>query len=299
MQTPVRLLALISLSGCALGLWACQRQAAMERTQEEQAAAESASAAATTADDADTVPEEWIATTRVAGAVSRVGGDTTAAIERFEDPRKGLVYRFQRAKIDTPLPVGYPEPTPPGAIDLKRYPSVRRAEVTGTTRPEQGRNSAFWPLFRHIESRGIAMTSPVEMDYHGESFDRPASDELPEGRREQPWTMSFLYRTFDDGPADPQTDAPPADDGRRRVIVRDTQPVTMLSIGVRGDYSAPNRRRALEQLEAWLAENPEWVRVGDPRALYYNDPFVNPMWKWAEVQIPVVFRGTPSPERPN
>lgn len=279
MQVPsLRATAVLALALCTLLPAACRRDLVADHSHH-------ADEPPVISEQPDAVPDSWVLTTRVNGSVARVGGDLDAAIERYEDPRKGLVYRFQRARIDTPLPVGYPEPTPPGAIDLKRYPSVRRAEYQGKARPEQGRNAGFWPLFRHIESRGIAMTSPVEMDYHAGSFNRPASDELPEGQRDEPWTMSFLYRTTDDGPVEQGS----------RVTVRDTDPTTVLSIGVRGDYSAANRRRAMEQLDAWLADNPEWSKAGDPRALYYNDPFMVPMWKWSEVQVPVVWKGLAAP----
>lgn len=142
-------------------------------------------------------------------SVLRVGGDQEAVVIR-----RGENHYFEDCAITTPLPAGYPLPTPPGAIDLKRYPSIRRAEVTGDARPDLGMNFAFWPLFRHIKDRGIAMTSPVEMDYRGGEGEEVGTE----------WTMSFVYRTADLGPT--------GDLGRVRVV--DTEPMTVLALGGKG-----------------------------------------------------------------
>jgi len=92
------------------------------------------------------------------------------------------------AIAEGPLPVGYPRPTPPGVIEIKSYPGVRRAEVTGEGM--RGASSrGFFPLFRHISSNDIAMTAPVEMDY-GIDAETGAVEEGADG-----WRMSFLYRT--------------------------------------------------------------------------------------------------------
>ena len=133
-----------------------------------------------------------------------------------------------------------------------------------------GRNAAFWPLFRHIQSRNIPMTSPVEMD-----VPVPTAEGIPAPVDDR-WTMSFLYRTPNLGPTGP------ADRG---VIVRDIPPVTVLALGASGSYDQTSIEPALETLRQWLAANPAWIESGPPRALYYNDPFTSP--KWAEVQVPV------------
>jgi hypothetical protein len=200
--------------------------------------------------------------------VIRVGGD--AREEATFDASRGF-WRSGVSVIDTPLPEGYPPPTPPGAIELKKYPGVRRAQVTGIRDGDSG----FWPLFRHIERHGIAMTSPVEMDYRSDA----------EGRGIQPdgITMSFLYRRADMNRTGP-------DDRDRRVQVRDTEPVTVVSLGGRGSYSTRRVDQDVEKLRQWLAQNPEWAVAGEPRALFYNGPTLTPGRKWLEVQIPVVNR---------
>ncbi len=195
--------------------------------------------------------------------IRRVGGNLEATITGENGD-----YRFGKSRVDTHLPEGYPEPTPPGAIDIKHYPPVRRAEVSGRVNPNLGMNLGFWPLFQHIQRREIAMTSPVEMDYHG--WDGDVSGP---GR----WTMSFLYRTADLGPT--------GSDGRIEVV--DSEPLTVLAIGLTGRYHLSTVRRGLAELEAWLAEQDEWRATGDPRAFYYNDPSVPNDRKWLEVHLPI------------
>lgn len=209
---------------------------------------------------ADAAADAW--------TVRRVGGDTEIQVERTK-----AGFACAGLEIDTPLPEGYPDPTPPGAIDLKKYPEVRRAEVSGDGTSQRGQNRGFWPLFRHIQRRDIAMTAPVEMelrDWDGAS--------APTG-----WTMAFLYRTADLGPTGSDGD----------VVVRDAAPVTVVSIGVRGSYSQTRFDAALRRVEEWIASNPQWERAGEARWLGYN----NPRWfsdEWSEVQIPV----TAAPAKP-
>ncbi len=47
-----------------------------------------------------------------------------------EPTQVGEFWKCGRCEIEAPLPIGYPAPTPPGAIELKSYPSVRRAEIS-------------------------------------------------------------------------------------------------------------------------------------------------------------------------
>ena len=37
-----------------------------------------------------------------------------------------------KCEIEAPLPEGYPPPTPPECVEIKTYPVVRRAEVSGS-----------------------------------------------------------------------------------------------------------------------------------------------------------------------
>ncbi len=200
-------------------------------------------------------------------AVTRVGGEAQAPTE-FVDGE----FRSGDCRIPTPLPEGYPPPTPPGAIELKRYPLVRRAEISGTMTPDWGMNFAFFPLFNHIKRRDIAMTSPVELNY---ARLEPSTSKGPES-----WTMSFLYRSADLAPVgiDPK-DA--------RVLIEDIPPVTVVAIGMRGDYKLNRVKNGVSDLREWLSQQTEWEEAGEPRALFYNGPEVRSRDKWLEVQLPV------------
>lgn len=207
------------------------------------------------------------------GQIVRVGGDLQAQIEQ---PTKDRYSFAPGMLIDTPLPVGYPAPTPPGAIDIKTYPLVRRAEVTGRLGPDLGSNLAFFPLFNHIKDRNIEMTSPVEMNYTG------TGKEAPEGGDPQPgtWTMSFLYRFPEQGPVGP-------DAKRANIKVVDVPPVTVIAMGVRGQYGYARMQRQWRILEQWLQDQKIWDAAGEPRVFYYNGPDRRNADKWAEVQIPI------------
>jgi len=204
-----------------------------------------------------------------APSLKRVGGDLTATVEGTDGN-----FRAGPAKITTPLPLGYPAPTPPGAIDMKSYPSVRRAEVSGAMAPDLGMNFGFFPLFNHIKRRNIEMTSPVEMDYTKAS--KEAADRGEPGR----WTMSFLYRTSDLG-------ATGTDEVNSAVKIIDTAPVTVLSLGFMGPYGINRVRAGEETLRTWLAGQTEWEAAGDIRTFSYNGPDVPNPRKWGEVQLPV------------
>ena len=207
-----------------------------------------------------TVPDE----APPVGTSTRVGGDVAAKVKGSDGD-----YEAGWCSVDTPLPVGYPQPTPPGAIDLKTYPSVRLAEVVGSGDPDDGMNKTFWPLFNHIKEHDIAMTAPVEMNYRG----MQGSDQS----EPQSWSMAFLYRE----PELNQTGV------EGRVVVRDCESVTVVSIGMKGSYSMSLAQSGMKEIENWLATNPQWEAAGDWRSLCYNGPQL--LWwnKWSEVQVPV------------
>lgn len=200
--------------------------------------------------------------------VLRVGGEAEAEMS-WREGREGPLFRAGRVMTDTKLPVGYPPPTPPGAIEIKHYPEIRRAEFSSDARAGMMGQNGFWPLFRHISRNDIAMTAPVEMEY----ADSEADPDLAR------WTMAFLYHTPEDGPT--------GSDGQ--ILIVDTEPKTFLSIGVRGRTGWTGVNRLSTQLDAWLDENPGWKRVGPMRArtLGYNGPNVRVANQWWEVQIQI------------
>ena len=198
------------------------------------------------------------------GASIRVGGARDAVVSGSDGN-----YRAGACHIDSPLPAGYPLPTPPDAIDLKSYPPVRLAEVSGAGDPDAGMGRTFWPLFNHIKRHDIAMTSPVEMNYRGLRASDP--------RKPDSWSMAFLYRRPDLHETGIEG----------QVVVRDSGPITVVAVGMKGDYSMALVQRGMRTLEDWLATNPQWEIAGDWRALYYNGPALFWWNKWAEVQVPL------------
>jgi effector-binding domain-containing protein len=164
---------------------------------------------------------------------------------------------------EAPLPQGWPELTPVDEIQVKQYPVYRAAVIDDGTDGTQG--NMFRPLFNHIQREDIAMTAPVEMTYDN---DQQAS-------------MAFLYRTPDMGTTG-------SDEADQRVVVKDIEPQTAVSIGVRGSYSKEHFDEALTKLNNWLDENSDaWQQAGEPRYLGYNSPFVPWFMRYGEVQIPI------------
>lgn len=201
------------------------------------------------------------------GTAIRVGGNLDAVATW--NARKGK-WRSGASDIDTALPEGYPPPTPPGAIDIKAYPPVRRAEIA-----DEG-NNGFMPLFRHIQRNNIEMTAPVEMDYRTSGTATLRTE-----------SMSFLYHT----PELHETGTDPKD---ARITIRDAEPVTVLSLGGRGSYERRRVQRDVATLRDWLSRSRDWQEAGEPRALMYNGPSMTPWNKWLEVQIPVRPRENPT-----
>lgn len=235
------------------------------------------------------VPAAPAITLPEAGKSVRLAGDPAITVTK-----QGDFHVAGEHMIDTPLPVGYPAPTPPGTVELKTYPTLRRAEVGGERDGVKSNGRAgFWPLFRHIQRRDIEMTSPVEMDFKGIaasaglSPDAPvlASDVKTENVpavdiNDAQWTMSFLYRYTDqaDAGVDPED---------KRVLVVDTTPVTVVAAGVAGSPNNRTVNKGVAALREFFASNPQYVPAGDIRGLFYNDPMVPENRKWAEIQIPV------------
>jgi len=173
------------------------------------------------------------------------------------------------------LPQGFPAPGPVGEVIVKTYPAHRLAR---TAAAEGGDNRMFMRLFGHIKRNEIAMTAPVTMDWSGEPAERGG-----------PESMAFLYAKPDLGQAGPD----PAD---AAVTVADIPEVTVVSIGLRGGYGKKTFRKGAEQLEAWLAEHPEWQPDGPPRMLAYNSPFVPGLLKYSEIQRPIHPAPKPAPK---
>ena len=228
--------------------------------------------ASTTSEATDAHAEPW---------VKRVGGDLDA-----DTQFRGGRWRSGPSFIEDSLAQGYADPTPPGAIDVKFYPSVRRAQMTQqlaeSNRARNGGTRMFMPLFRHISSRDIAMTSPVENEYTGLSVLDAAGDlRMRDGATE---SMTFIYRTPELGPTGRMEDDP-------RVTVIDTEPVTVASIGTIGRYGMVPHEESRKALVQWLEQSDAWEFDDDAgfeiRVLSYNGPYVPVDIRWGEIQVPV------------
>jgi hypothetical protein len=168
-----------------------------------------------------------------------------------------------RPLLEAQLPAGFPELTPVGQIQMKKYPAYRMAR----TKMNGRENNAFMTLFFHIKKNDIAMTAPVEMTY---------SDQ--QGQTKQPIAMSFLYQN--DRLGSPGQDT--------KVEVVDVLPMTAVSIGLRGNVPQEEVGKARTRLERWLTQHADLYRAAGPlRVLGYNSPFIPTGRRYSEVQIPV------------
>lgn len=168
------------------------------------------------------------------------------------------------------LPLGFPPPTEVGVIEVKQYPAYRAVTYTHAGELQQATRFAFDPLFQHISSNQIAMTTPVEARYLGNS---PAQIDSPTTAE-----VSFLY-------PDPNITPQRVDAG---VKITDTPPLTVVSIGIQGAYTWESYQTNLRRLQDWLAQNPQHEIAGSPRRLLYNSPMTPESIKRSEVQIPIV-----------
>jgi effector-binding domain-containing protein len=163
--------------------------------------------------------------------------------------------------MPTSLPEGFPEPTQAGVIEIKSYPAYRGVTYSHRGDLTQATKAAFNPLFQHISSNNIAMTTPVEARYQDAS------------RAE----VSFLYSSPQISPQQVQSD----------VQVLDTEAMMVVSIGIQGAYTWESYETHLQKLQSWLEQNPQYQAVDSPRRLFYNSPMTPESLKYSEVQIPI------------
>ncbi len=143
---------------------------------------------------------------------------------------------------------------------MKTYPSVRRAEMDSDKlflKDVFGVSRAFWTLFDHIKGRKIPMTAPVEFNFRNADASRKFLGDL-----NVEWIMSFLYRTPDLGATGTDGD----------VVIRDTEQVTVITVGLEGDFSYKLLNKGTDILRSALASQSTWVAAGEPRFFGYNSP---------------------------
>jgi hypothetical protein len=176
------------------------------------------------------------------------------------------------ADSDAPLPVGFPDATKPGVIEVKTYPVYRSAKAEGEGMTVNSSDFLFWSLFRHIETKGVAMTAPVINTFESEEM---VLDPSVRGKV----SMEFMYERPDQGEAG---------QGVGAVQVVDHVPGKFVCLGVQGRMSDDQMKEGLGQLQTWLeAHKEEWVAAGPPRRLGYHGPMTPVAQRLWEVQIPV------------
>ena len=145
------------------------------------------------------------------------------------------------------------------AIEIKTLPAATLIVSKSEKRYFEEDNQLFRPLFRYIQARDIAMTTPVEAEM-------------------DPGEMFFYIGTEVD--ADKLTDT-------ATVTVQKLPERILASIGVRGSYSTSNFDEAASRLKQWLADHENLEAAGTARAVFWDGPFTLWFLKQFEVHIPV------------
>ena len=171
--------------------------------------------------------------------------------------------------MSAPLPVGFPSPTPHDIIEVKQYPSYRSGTYIYEGDFSQATRYSFNPLFQHISSNNIAMTTPVEARYPASTIDQP----MQQGKVK----VSFLYNN---NAISPQQISPD-------IEVEDHAPMLVVSLGIQGAYGYESYQGNIAKLKNWLANHPEYEVAGEPREFLYDSPYTPAPLKRREVQIPI------------
>lgn len=172
-----------------------------------------------------------------------------------------LVILTFKPKVEAPVPMGFPAPTPIGVVEIKKLPVYRMAKVNNTT----GGNN-FFTLFNHIKKNNIEMTAPVEMTM------------TEKGGKFTESSMAFLYQETTLGKTGTQGN----------VAVLDTTECMVASIGMFGSPTS----LAMESAKQWLIEKikttPEAYEIaGELKVMGYNSPFMPEKLRYFEVQLPL------------
>ena len=147
---------------------------------------------------------------------------------------------------EAPLPEGWAKPGPYDQVMEKNFPAYRAAYTASG-----GRNFAFWRLFRHIKSKDIPMTSPVEMAME------------KKGEKLSMKSMGFLYQHTGVGEI--------GQDGNR-VEVRDVPAMKTLSYTWQGRRNGASLKKAKAAIDAELTKR--GLEGEDYRLMGYNGPSV-------------------------
>ncbi|MSR51102.1 MAG: hypothetical protein EXS07_13775 [Gemmataceae bacterium] len=173
-----------------------------------------------------------------------------------------LVILTFKPRVEAPVPMGFPAPSPVGVVEIKKLPVYRMAKVANSG---VGGNN-FFTLFNHIKKNNIEMTAPVEMTMTEKNGKYTES------------SMAFLYQETTLGKVGPQGN----------VAVLDTTECTVVSVGMRGSPSSEN----IESARRWLLEKvkttPQAYEIaGELKVMGYNSPFMPEKLRYYEVQLPL------------
>ncbi len=157
-----------------------------------------------------------------------------------------------------------------GAIEIRRYSAQLLAMVTVKGENfDDFRQTAFETLAKYIFGANaphadMAMTSPVLQEQSGK----------------QSWTMSFVLPSAFDMSNVPK----PLDS---RVKLQELPSYESVSIRYTGNNDLERVKENEGKLEAWLAQNPKYRKVGSFFSAQYDQPFAVPFLKRNEIHVKV------------
>ncbi|MBT7960055.1 MAG: hypothetical protein HN759_12070 [Akkermansiaceae bacterium] len=159
---------------------------------------------------------------------------------------------------ESPLPKGWPTPGPYNKVTVKEFPAYRAAYTSG-----KAKSFAFWRLFRHIKSKDIPMTSPVEMGME------------QKGDKMTMNSMGFLYQHRGVGKAGLDSN---------KIDVRDVPAMKTLSYTWQGKNNSRMMKTAQKAIAAELEKR--GIKSDHYRVLGYNGPGVaNSKKTWELVAV--------------
>lgn len=190
---------------------------------------------------------------------------------------------FLAALVLTPFaamsaPAAFPA-TEPGVTELKTLPAGLLVRSEGAGDYFENGGNLFRPLFRYIQRKDIAMTTPVEVGvgapsamyfWIADTERTKAEPDLAPAAASTATPAAAAVKTLPEG-----------------VVVLTRPERLVVSHGGRGSYTRAHFEEARAAALAWLAARPDLVADGDACAVYWNSPFMPGFLKRYEVHIPV------------
>ncbi len=148
------------------------------------------------------------------------------------------------------------EPTKDGKIEVKTIPAatvIRKSGKSGDYFDRDGQ--LFMPLFRYIQEREIAMTTPVEAEIA------------------EPSMVFYIGSDVDHDLLESSGE----------VKLEKLPERLVLAVGVGGSYSKEQFQKAKTIADEWLAAQSEYEAIGQPRMIYWHGPMTPWFMKRAEL----------------